>query len=125
MKTVLDLYNAARDLFPEITEIADRIHEKTWGEPSPEFSYSWFESLANALNNDMNKGVSAGQHMKLFSFFSQALHDCSPEIKNCIDVAFVENLFWQVPGNKAAPYWENLPVSLKELYIGFHSRAPL
>ncbi|MBV2132872.1 hypothetical protein KRX52_08675 [Pseudomonas sp. MAP12] len=125
MKTVLDLYNATRDRFPEITEIADRIHAKTWGEPSPEFSYSWFESLANALNNDMNKCVSADHHIELLLFLSQALHGCSTEIKNCIDVAFVENLFWQVPGSKAATYWENLPASLKELYIGFHKRAPL
>ena len=125
MKTVVDLYNVVRDRFPEITEVTDRVHVKTWGEPEPEFAYSWFGSLANALNNDMNKGSDAKKYMTLFSFFNHTLQDCDPEIKNCIDVSFVENLFWQVPGNKAEPYWLKLPASLKELYIGFHSRAPL
>lgn len=125
MKTVLDLYMATRSLFPDIAEIADSIHARTWGEPKPERAHAWFESLANALNNDMKKGVSAGHHMKLLSFLSQALHDGSSETKNCIDVAFVENLFWQVPGTQAAPYWEKLPASLKALYMEFHRRAPL
>jgi hypothetical protein len=125
METVVDLYNVPRNRFPEITEAADRIHKGTFGEPSPEFSYSWFENLANALNKDMNKGVSPSKHMKLFSFMNQALFTCGPEIKNCIDVAFVENLFWQVPSEKAEQYWAKLPPALKELYIGFHGRAPL
>ena len=125
METVVDLYNVARNRFPEITEAADTIHKGTFGEPSPEFSYSWFENLANALNKDMNKGVSPSKHMKLFSFMNQALFTCGPEIKNCIDVAFVENLFWQVPSEKAEQYWAKLPPALKELYIGFHGRAPL
>jgi len=125
METVVDLYNVVRDRYPEITEAADRVHVKMWGELDPEFAYSWFESLANALNGDMNKGINASNHMKLFSFFNQALQGCSPEIKNCIDVAFVENLFWQVPSAKAEPYWAKLPASLKELYMRFHNRAPL
>ncbi|MDF3197029.1 hypothetical protein [Pseudomonas sp. 1928-m] len=125
METIVDLYNVVRDRYPEITEAADRVHVKMWGELDPEFAYSWFESLANALNGDMNKGINASNHMKLFSFFNQALQGCSPEIKNCIDVAFVENLFWQVPSAKAEPYWAKLPASLKELYMGFHNRAPL
>lgn len=125
METVVDLYNVVRDRFPEITEVADRVHVKTWGEPDPEFAYSWFGSLANSLNNEMNKDIDARNHMKLFSYLNQTLQTCSPEIKNCIDVSFVENLFWQVPRNKAEPYWLKLPASLKELYIGFHKRAPL
>jgi hypothetical protein len=125
METGVDLYNAVRDRYPEISEAADRAHAKTWGEPDPEFAYSWFESLANTLNSSMNKDINANSYMKLFSFFNQTLQGCAPEIKNCIDVAFVENLFWQVPSNKAEPYWAKLPASLKELYIGFHNRTPL
>jgi hypothetical protein len=125
MESVVDLYNAVRDRYPEITETADRIHVNMWGELDPEFAYSWFESLANALNSDMHKGINASNHMKLFSFLNQTLQGSGPEIKNCIDVAFVENLFWQVPSDKSEPYWAKLPASLKELYIGFHGRAPL
>ncbi|WP_339409691.1 DUF7674 family protein [Pseudomonas sp. EA_35y_Pfl2_R5] len=125
METVVDLYNAVRDRYPEIAEAADRVHIKTWGEPDPEFAYSWFESLANSLNIDMNKGIDPSNYMKLFSFFNQTLQGCGTEIKNCIDVAFVENLFWRIPSDKAEPYWAKLPASLKELYIAFHSRAPL
>ncbi|MGG2399608.1 hypothetical protein ACJRW5_21930 [Pseudomonas sp. SH1-B] len=125
METVIDLYNAVRERFPDICEAADSVHAKTWGETSSASAYSWFESLANALNNRMNKGLNASGYMKVFSFLSQAVQTCGPEIRNCIDVAFVENLFWKVPGDKAEPYWEKLPASLKELYVGFHNREPL
>ena len=125
MDTIADLYRVVRERYPEITVAADRIHGRTWGEPAPEFAYSWFESLANALNGEMNKGVDPGKYIKLFSLFSQTLQGCSPEVKECIDVAFVENLFWQVPGDKAEPYWAKLPASLKALYTGFHGRPPL
>ncbi|MEA3299185.1 MAG: hypothetical protein U9R22_03100 [Pseudomonadota bacterium] len=125
MDAISDLYRVVRERYPEITVAADRVHGRTWGEPAPEFAYSWFESLANALNGEMNKGVDPGKYLKLFSFFSHALQGCSPEVKECIDVSFVENLFWRVPGDKAEPYWARLPASLKALYTGFHGRAPV
>jgi hypothetical protein len=54
-----------------------------------------------------------------------SLKDCSAEVRNCIDVSFVENLFWQVPANRAEGYWQQLPGPLKQLYLQFHRRAPI
>ena len=125
METVLDLYNAVRDRFPEITAKADREHIKYWGELDPEFAYSWFESLANALNEEMSIEADCRAHEELLAFISRTLQGCSKEMHTCIDVSFVENLFWRVPGFKAEPYWRVLPEPLKVLYLGFHSRAPL
>lgn len=124
METVLDLYNAVRDRFPEITAKADREHIKYWGELDPEFAYSWFHSLANALNGEMSRETDCRAHEELMVFISGALQGCSKEIHTCIDVSFVENLFWQVPGIKAEPHWNALPEALQELYLGFHNRAP-
>jgi len=47
------------------------------------------------------------------------------KIKDCIDVAFVENLFWRVPTEERISYWEGLPENLKELYVNFHQSKPL
>jgi hypothetical protein len=125
MEATLDLYNSVRTNFPDITAKADREHIRYWGELDPEFAYSWFQSLANALNAEMCKGTNHENHSKLFAFISGSLENCTKEIYTCIDVSFTENLFWQVPSEKAAPYWHALPEPLKELYLGFHRRAPL
>lgn len=125
MEAILDLYNSVRSHFPEITAKADREHVRLWGELDPEFAYSWFQSLANALNTEMCKVINPTSYAALFIFISNNLNNCTKEIHTCIDVSFTENLFWQVPGEKAAPYWHALPDPLKELYLGFHRRAPL
>ena len=125
METILELYQAVRERFPEITTKADKEHINYWGNIDPEFAYSWFESLSKALNSEMLKGVSFKSHESLFSLITQSLAGCGKEVHTSIDVAFVENLFWQVPGPKAEPYWQELPGPLKELYVGFHHRTPL
>ncbi|SDS16286.1 DUF7674 family protein [Pseudomonas oryzae] len=125
MEAILDLYIAVRSNFPEITAKADREHVRLWGELDAEFACSWFTSLANALNAEMCKGTNPERHAKLFAFISSSLENGSNEIHSCIDVSFTENLFWQVPAEKAAPYWQVLPEPLKDFYIGFHHRVPL
>lgn len=124
VKTIAELYAAARHRFPDITIKTDRAHARLWGDVSPDFAYSWFGSLANVLNTEMNQGVDYSAHSSLFTFMAGCLRDCTPEAHNCIDVSFVENLFWQVPSNKAAPYWTQMPEPLKDLYLGFHRSAP-
>ena len=110
--------------FPVIAAAADRRHEKYWGDYPPEEAYSWFESLANALNDEMRDRALPAVHLPLMRHLEGALGS-SEEVYRCIDVAFVENLFWQVGGERAAPYWELMPGRLKELYLGFHPRPPV
>jgi len=56
---------------------------------------------------------------------SEQFENGNSEVKDCIDVAFVENLFWRVSREGTEIFWKNMPVTLKSLYVGFHGRPPL
>ena len=119
-----ELKTQVHEKFPLIAVAADRRHEQYWGDAPPEGAYSWFESLANALNDEMRGRVPPTVHLPLMQHLEGALNS-SQEVFRCMDVAFVENLFWQVGGERAASYWELMPVRLRELYLGFHSHPPV
>lgn len=110
----------------DISQRADRDYNNYWNRlVQMEFSpYSWFESLARAINSDMVKKEPAERHAKLFQAVSREFCVGQETVRNAIDVAFVENLFWQVPADCAKKYWATLPENLKELYVGFHGRTP-
>ncbi len=122
--SVLKLCNECREEFPDIAEKADIEHVRVWGEVDPEFAYSWFESLANALNREMLNEVDAGNYKDLFEFIRSSFLFGDEKVKDCIDVSFTENLFWKVPPSKAQMYWALLPSVLKDLYVNFHHRKP-
>lgn len=122
--SVLDMYSEFRGKFTEITKRADIEHMRIWGEVKSEFAYSWFESLANALNREMLNEVEARIYKDVFEYFRSKFLFGNDEIKNCIEVSFVENLFWSVPPEKAKGYWDIFPDLLKDLYVQFHRRAP-
>jgi hypothetical protein len=67
---VLEFYYETRKKYSAITEEADREHMRNWHSFDPEFAYSWFESLANALNNEMSRGVTSKQYAGLFRHMS-------------------------------------------------------
>lgn len=73
MDTLLQFYNGVRERFPEVTKRADAEHIKHWGELDPEFAYSWFESLAKALNKDMERRVDVRVHEDLLAYIASAL----------------------------------------------------
>ena len=116
-----------REKYPAISKKADIEYDKYWNSiVKMEFSsYSWFESLANALNLEMKKKASVESHIELLEFISSQFSVGIEEVRNAIDVAFVENLFWQVSATEAKPYWQVLPNNLRNLYVGFHSHTPL
>ncbi|HEY0586773.1 MAG TPA: hypothetical protein VGD52_11610 [Pseudoduganella sp.] len=119
-------YLAARERFPALAQKADRHFLKYWTEqPSVEAPYSWFESAANALNDEMRREGYLSECAEFFRFVAGVFASASEEVRRCIDVSFVENLFWQVPPAKAAAYWKELPPQLQALYVGFHSQRPL
>lgn len=126
-KDLKQFYREVQEGYPEICGIADRMYNEYWNSiVEMEFSeYSWFESLANALNSEMQKQVDAGSYLELFEFIRHSFMVGDDDVKQAVDVAFVENMFWQVPSKKVKPYWGVFPNKLKELYIGFHRRDPL
>jgi hypothetical protein len=126
-KEIKQLYSEVQKDYPDICEIADQMYSDYWNSlVEVEFSeYSWFESLANALNSEMQKQVDPSKYLELLELIRHSFMMGDADVKQAIDVAFVENLFWKVPRNKVIPYWEVFPEKLKKLYIGFHGSDPL
>ncbi len=116
-----------KERYPTISAKADAEYERLWGDfTDPEYySYSWFEALANAINKEMSREVPASEYQELLAVVSSYFESGDEAVRKCIDVAFVENLFWQVSQAKSAAYWAALPKNLKGLYIDFHHRSPL
>jgi hypothetical protein len=127
METNATFFQSARAKFPDLAAKADRQHMRYWGEPPSEEqdSYSWFESVSRALNDEMQRGTYITESQAFFQFVENAFRSGSNDVKNCIDVAFIENLFWEVSPDKAIPYWQALPKILQKLYVDFHARSPL
>jgi hypothetical protein len=125
LDTVFDLERVVRERFGDQLTDVDKLHIERWGSLHPDYAYSWFESLAYALNAAMTKGSEQPRFAEVVNFLSAALRTASQEVLNCIDVAFVENLFWQVSAGKAQASWALLPEQLKEFYLAFHSRPPV
>ena len=125
MNALVDLYQQVRSHFPGITSSADRFYDQQWGDLLDEgVEYAWFQSLANALNDEIDRGIPFDTHRALFQMLTDEYVGGSDEVRQCIDVSFVENLFWQVASVKCRHYWEPLPTELKALYLDFHRREP-
>jgi hypothetical protein len=125
METNQAFYLAFRERFPGFSTHIDREYFKYWGDNSEIDAYSWFHSLANAINREMQSNSRLKEITDAFVYIEKTFLNGSDEVKNCIDVSFVENLFWQVSPKKAEPYWLGLPASLKKLYVDFHGQPPL
>lgn len=119
-----ELFELTRAKFPELSRKADFEHVEIWGVLEIESEHSWFGSLANILNFEMNKDAGTESLKPLFEFIGGNYDKGNEEVKNCIDASFTENLFWEVPSDKAEKYWEILPENLKKLYLDFHFKKP-
>ena len=125
MREVNDLYREVRSRFPAMAAAADQDYRRlNDGFNPPDDRYAWFESLANALNDEMRKKIPYRIHEPLFRFMDGVALRGGEEVGRCLDVAFIENLFWNVPKQNALPYWEKLPPRLKHLYVAFHHHEP-
>ncbi len=118
------MYHDFRKRFPEVTQAADARHIKVWDSVDDETAFSWFESLAGAINDQMGAPDEGVNVSSVFSYFGEQLQGSDNEVKNCIDVSFVENLFWEVQPNSAASAWDVMPKSMQQLYLSFHGRPP-
>ena len=125
MDAIVNLYRQVRMDYPAVSASADRFHLKRWGDPlEVGDEYAWFEALADSLNEEMRRNIPYTKHSAMLDQLANAYVEGTQAVQQCIDVAFVENLFWQVPHEKCTPYWLKLPLAIKQLYIGFHHHEP-
>jgi hypothetical protein len=122
--TVHKLYDDFRVSFPEMAQATDVLHAEIWDLEDDLAMSVWFEDLARALNTRMSLSGLQVEIDGIFTFFDDRWGTGSVEVRSCIDVSLVENLFWEVPPKQAAYIWRNIPVRLQNLYIGFHGTPP-
>jgi hypothetical protein len=125
METVEELLEAVKTHFPELSEKTDRMYMQRFEDEKFELTFSWFECLADVLNIEMAAQVPPETHVQFFEYVRRQLAKGNQKIHECVDVSLIENMFFHVKPEYAKPYWKALPQSLKELYLGFHSRPPL
>ena len=104
MDLLLQFYKATRERFPAIVALADERHVRDGWDLDDAFAYSWFQSLANMLNAHMCRMAGQKSCKTVFDYMRQQFLNGSLEVRNCIDVSFVENLFWGMPAAKATWY---------------------
>lgn len=118
--SVLEMYRDFRSKFPELARAVDTRHVKTWDSVADDTAFCWFESLAGVINDQMEAERQGADLALVFSYFEQKLSESDEEVDNCIDVSFVENLFWRVKPKSAVNVWPKMPNSLQKLYLNFH-----
>ena len=121
---VQEMFDEFRSKFPDITEKADAEHIPLWDKPTPQFAFEWFESLAKAINREIAHEIPVTVYQPVFEYLRLQYLMGDDAAKECIDVSFVENLFWQIKSEKVELYWQALPSLLQDLYIKFHGCAP-
>lgn len=110
--------------FPELAASANQEHIYKFKDEDFDLDSLWFESFANSVNRAMSSENGLETCRLVFNYFSEVYEKEDSEIRNCIDVSFVENLFWNVSSENSEICWQYLPENLKHLYLGFHGRAP-
>lgn len=121
---VVELFEEFRDTFPEVSKAADARHIEMLGSVEQKEAFLWFESLAGALNDQMGLQKRHPEISAVFMFFDAKFRNGNDEVRNCIDVSLVENLFWDVNPRNAFLLWAVLPDNLRQLYLDFHGRPP-
>ena len=118
-----NFYEVTRIKFPHDSKIADEVYIDLGFEKEDEAYYIWFEAFSEVTNKNMKEQQTANV-LKHFEFFMYHSKHGTDVIKNCIDVSYVENLFWKVNPIISRYYWSLLQKPLQELYFGFHHGEP-
>lgn len=121
-----ELNELIREKFTDFANFADVEYDEFFtGKNLPhEFPFTWLEFIAKICNQTMHKKVDDKQVIELFEVVRKAYMMGDDETKKTINVAFVENLFWNVKKENAKIYWEKLPPVLQQLYQDFHRKKP-
>ena len=105
-----------RKTLPRSSEHADGLmHQR--GFNKDDSCHLWIETFAD-VTNILIAARNRKEVTKHFSFFSRQYLEGSEEIKNCIDVSYVENLFFDLPDEDKKWAWKLLSEDLKKVYVG-------
>lgn len=112
------------DVFPELTQQADLYFQHKYGQLDDDLLVLWFECLAAVLNQAMIKEVDYSEYRKFFNMIENVLKQGESSLVAYLDANLIENLFWNVPKEKACNYWQYLPSLIKSYYLRFFNKAP-
>ena len=118
------MYDDFRSSFPELSANVDESQKKYLNEIALGTPFFWFECLATYINNEMSSEVDPKNYKPVFEYFRSNYLFSGAQVKECIDVSFIENLFHNVNSQKTEPYWVALPDLLKDMYFNFHQNRP-
>lgn len=98
---------------------ADRVdalmRERGW-ELEDVVDYLWVEALADVTNESIHQRDERS-FLEQVELVARQYDRGSEPVRNCIDVAYAENLMWNLPDHDKKWAWSRLPENLKELYV--------
>ena len=82
MDPVVALHQSVKEKFPALSVRADAFHKKRWEDMLDiGAEYAWFEALADALNDEMRRGIPYQTHRALFEYLAGAYTAGSTAVK--------------------------------------------
>lgn len=113
-------YKKFRTLFPVLALAVDRHYEDSlyggFDDENQRIQPAWFECLADVLNKRMGNPEYRDEMLDVFKFCDSSFCSGQPDVKECIDVCFVENLFHGVTRQVSKSVWPTLPKKLQQMY---------
>ena len=111
---VRKLIQRIRELFPLEAEKTDSwLRERYW-DPA-EATFSWVEAFADRTSEAVAQ-KEAKTVLAHTEFMSQEYRSGSPEVRNVIDVAYAENLMWDLDVSFRVWAWPHISAQVRELY---------
>lgn len=115
-KEIKAFIQVIRSGLPETANWADALlHERGWELEDVE-DYLWVEALADVTNQSIHQRDERS-FLGQVELVARQYDGGSKPMRNCIDVAYVENLMWNLPDHDKKWAWSRLPENLKKLYV--------
>ena len=111
-ESVARIKKAVADRFPSEAEVVDGQMEYF----DDDAYETWIERFVDTTNEAMAKRDEPVVQAHL-SFMSQQLAATDEEGRRAIDVAYTENLMWNLDPEAKRWAWPRIPANLKQLYI--------
>src|ERR1700744_5225545 len=106
--------------FPEDAETTDAQME-FYDEDAYE---TWLERFCDTTNAAMALRNEQRVH-EHFSFISQQLQQADDDMRRALDVAYTENLMWNLDVDAKRWAWPRIPANLKALYVAMWGEPKL